>query len=267
MQAEHAPGGSYSDSSGGVDITRARATLDLVLPVSEAGTVGVGFLGEYGVYNFDAGTGATAFGTPWGNVTANRIALSYSHAIDEQWTAFGGGGVESIREVGATFGDSMHYSGAIGAKYQASKDLSIGLVAAFQTSLEDTPTYFAAPTIDWKIDEHWKLTTGISRAPGVGIEYGTLDRQWAIALRTRYESREFRLAGTNTASPGGVGIDRKLPVYIDIDWNLSEQFSLNAMFGVAFLERLAYQDAGGTTLDRADMDPAPFFSFGVALRF
>ena len=26
-------------------------------------------------------------------------------------------------------------------------------------------------------------------------------------------------------------------------------------------------DAGGTTLDRTDVDPAPFFSFGVALRF
>lgn len=267
MQVENAPGGSYSDASGGVDITRARATLDLLLPVADKDTLGVGFLGEYGWYQFDTGSGPSAFGKPWGDVTGEYLSLSYSHPLDDQWTLFGGGGVESMREVGADATDSLHYSGAIGGRYAFGEDLSVGLVAAFQTSLEDTPTYFAMPTIDWKIDEHWKLTSGVGRAPGVGIEYGTLDRQWAIALRTRYEYREFRLAKDNAVSPEGVGIDRRLPVYFDIDWNLSEQFSLNAMAGVAFFQRLAYQDAGGVTINRTDMDPAPFFSFGVALRF
>ncbi len=267
MQVEDAPGGSYSDASGGVDIVRARGTLDLLLPIADKDMLNIGFLAEHAFYHFDQGSGPSAFGKPWGDVPGQRVSAGYSHPFDDRWTIFGGGGVESVREVGADATDSLHYSAALGGRYAFSKDLSLGLIAAVQTSLEDTPTYFAAPIVEWKIDEHWKLSSGITRAPGIGIEYGTLDRQWAIALRTRYESREFRLAQDNALSPGGVGIDRKLPVYLDIDWNLSEQFSFNAMAGVAFFQRLAYQDAGGTTIARTDMDPAPFFSFGVALRF
>jgi Domain of unknown function (DUF6268) len=267
MSAEHTPGASYSDASGGVDITRVRATLDMVLPVSKPGTLIVGLLTEYAVYDFDAGFGADALGEPWGDIAGSQISAGYVHTLNEHWKVNAAAGVESLREAGADFGDSLIYSARIGGSYAISKDVSLGVQGAIQTSLEDEPTIAALPTVDWKIDEHWKLTSGISRTPFVGIEYGTLDQQWTIGLRARYESREFRLASDNVTSPDGIGLDRRLPVYLDVDWNLSQQFSLNAMLGVALFERLKYQDQGGLTLDRAEIDPAPFFSFGVAFRF
>lgn len=267
LMAEHAPGADYSDASGGVDISRARATLDLIMPLSGKGTLGVGFLSEYSIYDFDQGSGGTAFGEPWDDTTGQRVNLRYSHTLDEQWSLSIGGGVESARETGASFDDSLLYTLAGGAQYTISKDVKVGLFAAAQTSLEDDASFFAIPGVEWQFAEQWKFSAGIGRAPGIGVEWQSADRQWNIGLRTRFESREFRLAEDNLLAPGGVGADRRVPVYLDIDWNLSEQFSLNAMVGVSFEQRLKYQDSGGTTLDRTDVDPAPFFSFGVALRF
>lgn len=267
LMAEHAPGGEYSDASGGVDISRTRATLDLIMPVSDKGTVGVGFLSEYSIYDFDQGSGGTAFGEPWDDTTGQRVNLRYSHALDERWSVSLGGGIESARETGASFDDSLLYTLAGGAQYTVSKDVKVGLFGAVQTSLENDTTFFAIPGVEWQFAEQWKFSAGIGRAPGIGVEWQSTDRQWNIGLRTRFESREFRLAEDNALAPGGVGADRRVPVYLDVDWNLSEQFSLNAMVGVSFEQRLKYQDSAGTTLDRTDMDPAPFFSFGVALRF
>lgn len=267
LMAEHAPGGDYSDASGGVDISRTRATLDFIMPVSDKGALGVGFLSEYSIYDFDQGSGPTAFGEPWDDTTGQRINLRYSHTLDEQWSLSLAGGVESARETGASFDDSLLYTLAGGAQYTINKDLKVGLFAAAQTSLEDDTTFFAIPGVEWQFAEQWKLSAGIGRAPGLGVEWQSVDRQWNIGLRTRFESREFRLAEDNALAPGGVGADRRVPVYLDVDWNLSEQFSLNAMFGMSFEQRLKYQDSTGTTLDRTDMDPTPFFSFGVAFRF
>lgn len=267
LMAEHAPGGDYSDASGGVDISRTRATLDLIMPVSDKGALGVGFLSEYSIYDFDQGSGATAFGEPWDDTTGQRVNLRYSHTLDEQWSVSVGGGVESARETGASFEDSLLYTLAGGVQSTVSKDLKVGLFAVAQTSLEDDTTFFAIPGVEWQFAEQWKFSAGIGRAPGVGVEWQSSDRQWNIGVRARFESREFRLAEDNALAPGGVGADRRVPVYLDVDWNLSEQFSLNAMVGVSFEQRLKYQDGVGTTLDRTDVDPAPFFSFGVAFRF
>lgn len=267
MQVEHALSADHADASGAIETTRARVNLDLLMPLTKQDTLSIGLINEYTVYNFDQGSGGDAFGEPWGDVLGNRLSVGMSHVFDEQWTMLGGVGVESVRESGAELSDSLLYSGAVGAQYTLSPSLKLGLFAAASTTLEEDPVFFAAPTVDWKIDDRWTVTTGRARAPGIGIEYTTSDRQWTIGLRTRYEAREFRLAEDNLLAPSGVGADRRVPIYLDVDWNLSEQFSFNAMLGVSVFQRLKYQDSNGDTIDRTDVDPTPYFAFGVAFRF
>lgn len=261
--------GRFASSSGGLDTTRLRAGVDLFLPVAGEDKLNLGWMGEYDLYNFDPGPpgSTTDLGEPWRDLSGLRLSARYYHTIDERWTAYAGGGIEAMGEVGAKLTDAIDYTAIVGGRYAFSKDFSVGLALIGKSELEQGWTAYPVPSFDWQIDKNWSVGTIFSRGPGLGVEYQTDDQQFTVSLRCRYETRDARLAGDNAAAPGGVAIDRRVPLLLTLDWNMDHAISLSATAGVDLWGRIKLEDSGGTTLRQSDIHPTPFVGFSISLRY
>lgn len=259
--------GTFTSATGGLDTTRLRASVELFLPVGQEDKLNLGWMGEYNLYNFDPGSGPDSIGEPWGDLSGLRLSARYYHTFDEHWTAYAGGGVETLAEVGAKLTEAIDSTAIVGGRYAFNKDFSVGLALLGKSELESGWTVFPLPSFDWQIDKNWSVGTIFSRGPGLGVEYQTDDQQFTISLRGRYETRDARLASDNASAPSGVAIDRRVPVLLTLDWNMDHALSLSATAGVDLWGRIKLEDSGGGTLRQSDLKPTPFLGVSVSLRY
>ncbi len=261
--------GTFTSADGGLDTTRLRASVELFLPVGKEDKLNLGWMGEYNLYNFDPGpsTSGNTMGEPWGDLSGLRLSVRYYHAINEHWTAYAGGGVETLAEVGAKLTDAIDSTAIVGGQYAFTKDFSVGLALLGKSELEQGWTAFPLPSFDWRIDKNWSVGTIFSRGPGLGVEYQTDDQQFTLSLRCRYETRDARLASDNAGAPGGVAIDRRVPLLFTLDWNMDHAVSVSATAGVDLWGRIKLEDSGGGALRQSEINPTPFLGVSLSLRY
>ena len=150
---------------------------------------------------------------------------------------------------------------------QSKLTLTGGLIVRSQ--LEDSA--FVVPIIgfDWRIDDKWSLTTNyrtsIFPQPGLAIKYQACESV-SLALGARYESRSFRLSDRDTPVDG-VGRERRLPVELCMQWQITRHATLSATAGLVAWQRFRMDDTGGTRIAQFEADPTPVFGLAFTLAY
>lgn len=195
------------------------------------------------------------------------LFASANHAIDQEWSIFGGATVNSEGEVGADFDETLTFGGFLGIAYNFHEDLTVGLALGGFTQLEDDFSFFPVPTVRWQIDDYWRLVLG--RAPTLGQPGAEithhLNDAWEVGLSATYDYRQFRLEDDNDDVPGGVFEDASIPVYFIATWSPEPRLRLSGRIGSVVYRELNLRSQNGDGAGETVMDPT--FAVGVSLEY
>jgi hypothetical protein len=254
---------SNVDEAGDVSITRATGELSFDFKIFDQTRMGLDWKSERSWYNFDGATGfAAGFDAPWGDTQQHEVGLSFLGRVDDNWGWFARGFVNSSFEDDADFGDSITGGGGGGAQYRFSDTFALSGGLLVVSRLEDQVAVFPLIGIDWKITDTLKLE---SRGLGARLS-STLSDAATLYLQGGYETRDFRLDDEG-AAPGGVGRDRRVPIFVGLDYAFEKSVTLGLRAGVYAWNEYRLEDQGGVKLSELDGDPQPFVGLSVEVVF
>ena len=195
------------------------------------------------------------------------LAVPIRFAVGERSGGFVAPFIGFAGQTHVDFDDGASYGALGGVAWQLSPDLRIGPGLGLQYSLRDEWDLFPFFVLDWKLNDRFSLGTGSdmagSRGPGLRLEYKPR-ADWTLGIEARYDAFEFRLADDH-ATPGGIGIDRSIPVALTASWRADDRVQISGFVGAALAGALEFEDTDGHTDSRSDYDPAPFF--GISAKF
>lgn len=255
-------GGSFSKNSA---IVEAAVRYTFTPDRSAALSVGYG----YEHYNF---SGTTGFGgaDPWTNLQTLRFGAPVIWGVGDDWKIFVISTVRFQGETGADLGDSLSGGGFMGFSYKVNDRLTIGPGFGAITQLEDRPTYFPVLIIDWRISEHWSLSTGrgIGATLGPGLVLGWKPvENWRFGIGARYDKTRFRLNDSGGVAPDGVGEDRSQPVFLSAEYSPNRELFVSAVGGAQVGGELKIDDQNGNQLAESDYDVGAFVGVTFGIRF
>jgi len=267
LYGDHTFSSDLSDADGNFAVSRVGIGLQMLFPVFESAQIGLGINAKRWEYDFeDAAIFDSVDGDPWQGVNDFDLTLSFSNKINEKWSYFFGGSIQSSAADGADFSDSISAAGFFGGTYSFSDTFSLGGGIIVRQPLEDDLEVVPVITMDWKIDEQWRF----SIAPNVGRRLAGLIytpcESWEFALGGGIEFNSFRL-DDEAPAPEGVGRYRRAPLGLDVTWNISKQVSLSGYGGVMLFQELTLDDSDGERIEREESDMAPFAGIGLQFRF
>ncbi len=206
---------------------------------------------------------------PWDDIHTLTAAAIFSYKLNNDWSIFGGPLLQSARESGADFGDSIIGGGAIGAVYHASDDLSIGGGVAIASQLEDSARIFPIIVINWQFADRFSLrntsTSNATSRTGLELIFEPTN-QWELALGAASQFSRFRL-DNDPAAPGGVGEDSSVPIWFRLTFKPTDQFSVEAIIGMNFSGEFRLENSAGGFLASSDYDGASFCGLFGSFRF
>ena len=227
---------------------------------------------NYGVdlYRFDGHALGIVFpGEAWDTIHTITATAIFSLDLSNDWTVFGGPQIQTARETGADWGDSISGGGAIGLTYQWSRDLTIGGGVSVVTQLEDDPRILPIIVIDWAITNDFRLrnqttNSSISRT-GLELVYEA-GRGLEFAIGGAFQFSRFRLDDVAPV-PGGVGEDEGAPVWFRATFKPTQRISIDGVAGFNFDGELHLISSNGTTIAESDYDPAFFAGVFASIEF
>lgn len=216
-------------------------------------------------YNF---TGFGGFGggrtDPIDFALKTEITGRIIHALDENWSFFGGAQAAFTGEPGADFDDALTFGGLGGVRYQVHEDLTIGVAIAVKTRLEDDALVFPVPVVEWQIDDYWHLHLGgdtSSGDPGAELTY-ELNDEWDLGVSVTVRSESYRLEDDNSDLPDGVFEDVAVPVMFIASWSDSPRFNITGRIGTVWYRELELRDTNGVQRGEAQLNPN--FAVGIS---
>lgn len=214
-------------------------------------------------------TGATGFkGIPWGDIHRTSVDLRFQYTGIENWALSFLPSVQSAREAGADWGDSIQAGAVVAGAYRFSPRLTLGLGAGLFTGLEETKG-FPFVVVRWQISDRLLLANPFRPGPtgpaGLELTY-FLGDGWEVAVGSAWRSFRFRLDDQGPA-PEGIGEVELLPTWGRVRWQLDRRWAFDLYAGYAFDGELKLEDRNGNEIGTVDQDPAPFGAVTISFRF
>ena len=267
FNADHSFATDLKDAPGEFAATRAGGSVRVAVPVFEKAQVA--FDAGYDRWEFDFKKATSldpAGGKPWSGVNDVNATVTFANRIDDHWSYVTGAFVRSAFADGADAGDGFTFGGILGVTYAFSDRFSLGGGLIASSVIEDDWRILPILTIDWKITDKLSLKTN----PGVGrrilgLSYQATD-DLRLTLGTGIERVEFRLAD-DAPTTKGVGRFSRLPVAVDVTYDISHRFSVNGYVGYLFSQEIVLDDQDGERVRREDADAAFGLGGGVSWRF
>jgi len=265
---------SNVEGPGKASVTRLGSEFEVSHVFGASTLVSATLAGERSFYDFSGTTELSpGFNEPFGDTHRGKFGVNVLTRESERFAWFVGGNVITSREDDAKFSESLTFAGIIGVRYALTKNFSaIGGFAA-QTRLEDNPLPIPAVGFDWKFAEKWRLSTdpglGLqpSGDPGLGLKLSFQPTEGVtLALEGSYQSREFRLDDKGFA-PEGLGIDRRAPVNIGVEWKITPTITILARGGAYVWQHYKTEDSNGVNIAQGDSKPQGFLVVGVNISF
>jgi hypothetical protein len=209
-------------------------------------------------------------GFRWSEIHTPQLVALLDVKVSDHWSIIGAGLVRMSAETGANLDDAVTYGGGIGFNWVAEdKTLSLGLLAAVITQIEDDATFAVLPLVKWKISDSWRFDLWTRHMGAIG--YGP-EVVWApsetteLALGAAYQQRRFRL-DTHKTVPNGVGKETTAPVYARFGIKPTEGLLIDLYGGVNVAGRIRTARKGGGKLRNADYDPTPMVGANLKYQF
>jgi hypothetical protein len=267
FNADHSFATDFDEGPGEFAATRAGGSVRVAIPAYEKAQVAFDVGYDRWEFDFkDATTLDAADGEPWSGVNDVNATVTFANRIDDQWSYVTGAFVRSAFADGADAGEGFTFGGILGVTYAFSDRFSLGGGLIASSVIEDDWRVLPIMTIDWKINDKLSLRTN----PGVGRRIIGLSYQATDALRltlgTGSERVEFRLEDDGP-EPKGVGRFSRLPVALDVTYDISHRFSVNGYVGYLFSQEVVLDTEDGDRVRREDADPAFGLGAGVSWRF
>lgn len=216
-------------------------------------------------------SGATGFGglDPWNRIRDLRVSLPIQYFASESWTFYAIPSLRYNAESGASLSDGRNGGVLAGAAYRVNDRLTIGPGFGVFSEIEDDTSFFPILIIDWKISDTLSLDTGrgfaATRGPGLQLRW-IYSPRWQFALGGRYEKTRFRLDDSGPAL-GGVGQDKAVPLYVQAEYQISEDIRFSLIGGAETGAKLRLEDASGQPISSSDLSTAPFLGATFQARF
>ncbi len=138
---------------------------------------------------------------------------------------------------GADFDDGVFFKTFGGVLWQASETVQWGIGLVGRTELEDDPSVFAFPLIEWRIDERSKIGFVQSSDPGLGFTR-KLEEALDLYVGLQFSQRQYRLDDDDVDD--GAFVDEEQSVRVGLIWD--EGAGLNADVFTGFGKRELFLD-------------------------
>ncbi|MFG0294002.1 MAG: DUF6268 family outer membrane beta-barrel protein [Phycisphaerales bacterium JB050] len=255
------------DDSGEVSVFRAGGRLGFRHSASQQLTVVGSISEEWSDYDFENAAnlfpGSTSTESPFGSLHETVFTLGFDYRIDESWAAFGGGIAGFGYESGADFGDSFYAGGRAGFRYRYNDALSLGFGAGVISRLEEDTLIIPILTVQWQIDEDWRL-----ESDGLGAKL-TWSASEDLKLHgfARYSSRAYRTDENNSFLPGGAFVDSRFLLGAGATWSPAERFTISLEAGTSILQTFKFYNDSGNEISERDSDPQLMLRAGIEFRY
>jgi hypothetical protein len=199
-------------------------------------------------------------GFRWTEIHTPQLVGLLNMKVSDHWSLIGAGLVRMSAESGANLDDAVTYGGGIGFNWVAEdKKLSLGLLAAIITEIEDDATFAILPLVHWNFADDWNFELSTQRMGAIG--YGpevtwTPGDSMEFGFGAAYQKRRFRL-DTHKTVKNGVGKETTVPVYVRLGLKPTEGMLIDLYAGVNVAGRVRTAKKGGGKLRNADYDPTP----------
>lgn len=259
--------GSADLDTGDVSIARLDTAISTRTTIGDRSALSFRIGSEFSFYDF-ADVGPFGVGGGMDSGARYGVGATFSSQIDDEWGYFVGGSVMASPGEGASWGDAITGGGVAGFTYQLTDTLRIGAGVGVSSRLEDDARVIPIPSLEWQINEEWRLAT-TSRGLGVrGLELSYEANEWLTLFALGgWASREYRLDDNGGPAPDGVLRDERIPLYVGATFKAAEKVTIDLGVGGSVWSQFELLDSGGTEIADSDADPALGGWIGATVRF
>ncbi len=254
---------------GEFNVLRAGGKVGLSRVVFDDAQLSFDFRTQFNHFDF-SGANTLIAGTndPFTDVYQYSLGGMFFDRIDDQWAWGLGVRGEFFGEKDASFSDASTVMGTALARYQFSEDLAVGLGLAVRSQIEDDALFLPVVTVDWQIDESWKLTVGesegASHAQAV-LSYD-LGGDASVGLGVAYVNDRFRL-DNDAIRKGSVVEDSRLPIFVNFTFQPTARAMVVIEGGVIAGQEFKVENQFGDNGRSFDSDTSGFIGASLSWKF
>lgn len=252
---------------GDLDIFFAAAGAEIAYAIDQTSKISLVAGGEYWSYDFDGATGLIAgTGEPFADLYVAGLGVLYRKRIDEHWSIIAGAYARSAGESGSDFSDTLTFSGLGGFQYAFDDSLTVGLSLLVSSRLEDGVIVVPFPTIDWKIDDRWRLASEARIDAVMYVLSYQIDEAWNVGLGAGFYGQRFRL-DENGPVPNGLADVLRVLVAGRAAYAPSKNVTISLTGGFVVYHDIELMNSGGGHISSDEVQPAPTVRLTVELVF
>jgi hypothetical protein len=251
-----------ASDAGDVALTHFKSTAEVFHKFDPKNFLQVGGTGEFLGYDWSG----SVIGLPE-DLQVLRLSAAYVHFFDEHWRGVAVVSSSFHYEEGADVVDGGTYAGGVGAAYRFGPELTLGALLGAVTRIEDDPSVFLMPYVEWKPSVHWTIRTEMR--DGIGLEgLHHLDDKgvWSLLARGVFSERRFRL-GDDAIRPNGVFEDARFTVMAGGRWQPHAHLSVSLILGLDLQQQYALEDERGGGREEFESRPGLVLGFYVTGSF
>jgi hypothetical protein len=245
-------------NAGDVALTHFKSTAEVFHKFDPQNFLQIAATGEIFGYDWSG----SVSGLPE-DLEVRRLSAAYLHFFDEHWRGVVLASSTSHYEEGADAADGSTYAVGLGAGYRFGPELTLGALLGAATRIEDDPSVFVMPYIEWKPSVHGTVRTEMR--DGLGLEaLHHFDEKgvWSLLARGIFSERRFRL-DEDALRPNGVFEDSRFTVSAGGRWQPHAHLSVSLVLGIDLQHEYALEDEGGR--DREEFESRPGLVLGFHL--
>lgn len=257
------------DSGGKAGATLLQLAYSRSWQLDEAQRLGVSMQYSWQDWSFDDPQ-AWSTAEPWQDLSRIALAMPYSHVNTKTGWAYGIiPGIDFSRESGGSSSDSLSYGLNMAITRFLSRDKMIGGGVAVWQRLDGFQA-FPFLAIDWKLSEHWRLANPfqVSVVGPAGVEAVWSPKPgFEMGFGATWREYEYRLSSGNPVAPGGILIDRTIPVYMRAETRFNESVRLNLFLGAGLGGEFEFLDADENTVSTEEHSLMPLVGLTLTTAF
>jgi hypothetical protein len=255
------------DSGGSFDVQRHFVRFDATRLVNHQWMVGIGLSFDYERWNF-SGIDELADVGLWDEFVSPGLSIPVFYSPSQQWRL---GVIPTINAAGATgaeVSESMTYGVVLSAAYVFGPHLMLGIGGGFFERLDQFEA-FPYVVIDWKINDHFRLTNPFQAGPvgpaGLELIYAT-DAKWDVGVGGAFRSYRFRL-DDSSAVADGIGQVDFWALFLRTGYQFGQHVGVDIEGGMLLDGSITIENKNAHELGDTGFDPAPFIGATIRGRF